>query len=350
MTDGSHFLRRLLLSLTVVAAALASSGATESGAQDVSQTAYSCKPQPATPEASSVAATTAIGTWTELAEMPRQRSELGAAAIGDTIYIVGGFGGGAMLDCYHPATGTWGVGADMPVAVHHPGVTALDGRLYVAGGYTETGATDAVWAYDPSSNTWEARAPLPEPRGALGLAAVDGRLYAIGGAVEQLGGPVTGAVDVYDPSTDSWEPRASLPTPREHLAVAAGDGRIYAIGGRANGNEGEQVAGAAEAYDPATDQWASLPALPTPRGGFAGLFVAGQVVVLGGERGTTTFAIVEAYDPSSGTWRELPPMPTARHGVAGVAIDDTIYAIAGSTRAGTVENTGANEAFRLAPN
>jgi N-acetylneuraminic acid mutarotase len=281
--------------------------------------------------------------------MPRPRSELGAATIGGTIYVIGGFGGPAMLDCFHAATGTWDVGADLPEGVHHPGVTALDGRVYVAGGYTDTGATDAVWAYDPATDTWEARAPLPTSRGALGLAVVGGRIYAVGGAREQLGGPVTGAVEVYDPATDTWEERAPLPTPREHLAVASGESLVYAVGGRANGDEGDQFAGAVEAYDPSSDTWEARPPLPTPRGGFAGVVAAGQVVVLGGERGTTTFDAVEAYDPESQAWTELPPMPTARHGVAVTAIRDTVYALAGSTQARAAESTGANEALTLSP-
>ena len=138
-----------------------------------------------------------------------------------------------------------------------------------------------------------------------------------------------------------------MPTPREHLAVASGDGIVYAIGGRANGDEGDQYAAAAEAYDPTTDTWTELPPLPEPRGGFTGVYVSGHVIVMGGERGTTTFDAANAYNVETGEWTALPPMPTARHGVATAVIGDTVYAIAGSTVAGTVENTGATEAIAL---
>src|SRR5665811_459179 len=106
---------------------------------------------------------------------------------------------------------------------------------------------------------------------------------------------------------------------------------------------------AAEVYDIVTDQWKTLPELPTPRGGFPGVFTQGQVVVLGGERGTRAFDTVEAYDPARGEWRALPPMPTARHGLAAVVIGGAIYAIGGSTQARVAENTGANEAIRANP-
>lgn len=288
-----------------------------------------------------------VDTWTQLTSMPRPRSEVGAAAIDGTIYVVGGFGGEAFLDCYNAATGSWSVGVDLPVGVHHPGVTALDGLVYVAGGYAADGGTGAVWAYDPATDSWSERAPLPTPRGALGLVALDGRLYTVGGALETLGGPVSDAVEVYDPATDNWESLPGLPTPREHLAVVAGDGRVYAVGGRAGGDESDPLASAVEAFDPVTGRWEVLAPLPTPRGGFAGAFVNGQVVVAGGERGTTSFDTVEAYDPATDSWRPLTPMPTARHGVAAVAICDTFYVIAGSTVAGSAQSTGALESIRI---
>ena len=328
-------------------AAVAHPGESISGAQD----GAACVPDPATP-ASPAEATAALTDpiWMILPAMPRPRSEMEAAAIGGTIYVAGGFGGTAFVDCFDTATGAWTAAADLPRGVHHPGVSALDGRIYVAGGYTDAGgATDALWVYDPATDHWDPLAPMPTARGALGLATLDGRLYAVGGARERLGGPVTGAVEVYDPATDTWVERAPLPTPREHLAVTAGAGRVFAIGGRANGDEGDPLAGAAEAYEPAADRWETLPPLPTPRGGVSGAFVAGRVVVLGGERGPQTYDTAEAYDPTTATWTALPPLPTARHGLASATVGTTLYAIAGSTRAQAAENTGATEALLLPP-
>jgi hypothetical protein len=78
-----------------------------------------------------------------------------------------------------------------------------------------------------------------------------------------LGGPVTGAVEEYDPAADAWRIRAAMAIPPGHLVVAAGPDCIYAIGGRANGDEGDDLAVAAEAYDPTADSWEPL--LPCQR-------------------------------------------------------------------------------------
>jgi hypothetical protein len=289
--------------------------------------------------------------WRELPEMPDPRSELGAAAIDDLIYVVGGFGGGARIDRFDTVAETWERLADLPEDLNHLSVAALDGFLYVAGGFNRSlFALDTLFAYDPSADAWGERAPLPEARGALGLVALDGRLFAIGGTTEGLGGPITGAVDAYDPVADAWTAVTTMPTPREHLAVAAGDGRIWTAGGRAGGDDGPPIAETAEAYDPVADTWETLPPLPTPRGGVAGAWVAGRFVALGGE---TIFApeapllhdAVDAFDPESGAWTALPPLPTPRHGLAAVGIGNTFYAIAGGTVPGSADRpTGAIEA------
>ena len=311
-----------------------------------------CAPgSPATPPVVAAAPLTPEAlAWVPRPDIPRPRSELGAAVLDGRIYVVGGFGGGSAVDCFDVAANAWAPVADLPISVHHPGVAALDGRLYVAGGYTDAGGDSAaLWAYDPASDVWERRADMPTARGALGLAALDGRLYAVGGALGFLGGLATDAVEAYDPGTDTWERRAPLPTPREHLAVAAGAGRVFAVGGRANGDEGDPLASAAEAYDPTADRWETLPPLPTPRGGVSGVFAADQLLVLGGERGPTTYADVEAYDPTTRAWTALPPLPIPLHGLATAAVGDTVYALTGSTRAGAAENTAAVHALTLPP-
>ncbi|MGH2532712.1 MAG: Kelch repeat-containing protein [Thermomicrobiales bacterium] len=288
-------------------------------------------------------------TWVEGAPIPQERSELAAAVIEEQIYVVGGFGGGERVDRYDVATATWERVADLPVGVHHPGVAALDGILYVGGGYTGSGhgAVDHVWAYDRDMDAWEERAPLPVANGALGLAAVEGTLYAVGGATERLGGPVHGGVEAYDPAADTWQPRAAMPTPREHLAVVAGDGVIYTVGGRANGDEGDQFAAANEGYEPGTDAWTALPALPVPRGGFTGVYANGLVVVMGGERGPDAYDNVDAYDPARETWTALPPLPIARHGLASAAVGGTVYAITGSVRARGIDNVATMHVLDL---
>jgi N-acetylneuraminic acid mutarotase len=292
--------------------------------------------------------------WKRIGLVPVARSELGAAAIGSSVYVVGGFGGGDRIDRFDTETGLWTNLRNMPEAVHHPGVAALDGRIYVAGGYPikGTGVTNAFWSYSPVQDEWTKLADLPTARGALGLTALVDHIYAVGGAKEHLGGPVSGAVEAYDPATDTWQSRAEMITPREHLAVAAADGALYAIGGRANGDEDEKFSAANERYDPVANQWTQAAKLPVPRAGLSGVVADGKIIVLGGELfrsgpGPKAFDSVNLYNPRANSWTSLPPMPTARHGLASAWVGSTLYAITGSTKAGVVENTPIIEALTI---
>lgn len=305
-----------------------------------------------TPEQSPDASPVAMNGWRELTPIPVARSEFAATAIGTNIYVAGGFESEGRLTRFDTETGQWHELTPMPEGVHHAGVAAIDSTIYVVGGHLLDGhnSVDNVWAYDVATDTWQELAHLPTARGALGLVAVDGLLYAIGGAELHLGGPATGVVEIYDPATDSWSSGVELPTPREHLAVVALSGLIYAVGGRANQDEGDEFASANEVYDPDARTWTELAPLPVPRGGLTGLAVVNRIVVSGGERGETAYADVDLYDPATDTWTALPTMPTARHGAASASVGTTIYVIAGSTVAQTVENTSAVEALTLDEN
>src|SRR5262245_22674926 len=64
-----------------------------------------------------------------------KRSEVGAARIGDRIYIVGGYRAPGVttgaLERYDISSGTWTRLRSLPIAVNHPAVTAARGDLYV---------------------------------------------------------------------------------------------------------------------------------------------------------------------------------------------------------------------------
>jgi hypothetical protein len=55
----------------------------------------------------------------------------------------------------------------------------------------------------------------------------------IGGANGGLSGTVNAIVEAYDPATDTWASEPSMPTARFGLSCAALGGAIYAIGGAA---------------------------------------------------------------------------------------------------------------------
>src|SRR5262245_18358461 len=87
-----------------------------------------------------------------------------------------------------------------------------------------------------------------------------GKLYVVGGFVE--GWTPTDDVHEYDPASDRWSRLAALPTPRGALAAAVLDGKIHAVSGV--GWRGRNTP-AHEVYDFAANRWAALAYVPTAR-------------------------------------------------------------------------------------
>jgi N-acetylneuraminic acid mutarotase len=291
--------------------------------------------------------------WTTLAPLPGGgRQELGAALVGDEIYVVGGLDeqqrGSRRVDVYDTTSNTWRSAANLPQAQHHIGVASLDGRVYSVGGFSggSFNPTAAVYRYDPQQDEWSPLAPLPRARGALAVAVVDGLLYATGGTA--VG--VSSVTDhtVYDPETNEWTPLAPLPSPRNHLAAAAIDGLLYVVGGR----EGGAFASSKELnrYDPATNEWETLAPMPTERSGLGATVLNGRLVVMGGEANdddpNLVYPQVEAYDPATNRWISLDPMPVPRHGIWIVTAGNRIHVPGGATVAG-FEATDHHDALEV---
>ncbi|MBX3320273.1 MAG: hypothetical protein KF890_10370 [Nitrospira sp.] len=286
------------------------------------------------------------GTWRTVAPMPTKRTEVMAAALGEKIYVVGGFEKPNLsnvmsfaitpsVEVYDPVADQWSSKSPLPVGLHHVGIGVVSGRLYIIGGYAKSGFSvwnpvATVYAYDPASDSWTERASMPTARGALSVTEHNGKLYAIGGFDRTAN---NAQVEVYDPVRNEWTTAAPLPTPRDHLATATVAGKIYAIGGRTNGDYSWNLA-IVEMYDPAIDRWKRVSDLPTARSGITAAVVGDKIYVFGGGGGVGTFHENEAYDPVRATWQRLASMPTARHGLGSAVMQGRIYLIGGGPTPG----------------
>lgn len=288
--------------------------------------------------------------WVELAPLNEPRQEVAVAELGGRIYVIGGFrrdgSTSDAVEVYDPASDSWSFRARLPLALNHATAASVNDRLYVVGGHPPSGAdaVDAVFAYDPTADRWEPRASMPTARGSLAIGVADGKIYAAGGAPEARERDFA----VYDPAADAWTALPPMPTPRNHLAAGSVNGRFYAVGGRSGGIGG--ITGILEEYDPATRSWTSRPSMPTARGGIAAAAAAGRLYVFGGEGNRNhpmgVFEQAEAYDPATDSWQSLPPMLIPAHGISATALDNVIYIPGGAI----IEGFGVapiHQVFRL---
>lgn len=196
-------------------------------------------------------------SWKALAPMPIKRGSSLAAVVGDKIYVIGG-------------------------ATTRPGVneTSIDpNRPQLVLGTNDE--------YDPETNTWRERSPMPTPRNHAAIGVVNGKIYVIGGRVgAAFIAPSTdiSVVEEYDPATDMWSPPlARMPTARSALAAGVIDGRIFIAGGEYQDTKMMATFRAVEAYNPASNSWATLPSLPVSRHGLAGGAIGNRFYVVGGD-------------------------------------------------------------------
>ncbi|PSR55421.1 hypothetical protein AHMF7605_18875 [Adhaeribacter arboris] len=141
-------------------------------------------------------------------------------------------------------------------AAFRGGGAALIGRtIHVFGGFSPTTCIDQnkyhltldvdKWISSPSSAKWENKsAPMPIPRNHLSTAVLGGKIYAIGGqyrhdcdATEQV------FVHSYNPIANTWTRLTNLPAPRSHneMGTFPVDGKIYVVAGQGSSNAGQNT-------------------------------------------------------------------------------------------------------------
>lgn len=285
-----------------------------------------------------------VGAWLGKAALPTQRNTLGVAAVNGMLYAVGGQApSGAQLgtvEAYDPGTNTWTRKADMPTARGRLALAVVDGILYAIGGCTDNacgGFVGTVEAYDPLTDTWNTTplAPMPTPRRDFLVGVVDGIIYAVGG----LQGPASNGIDTveaYDPSTDTWTTKTSMPTARGALVGGMVNGMLYAVGGSTGYASTSRHFFLNEAYDAATDTWATKAPIPL-LGVYAAAAGNGFLYVFGAGNGAAT----EAYDAANDTWTPKAPMPAERSSFAAGALGGVIYSVGGSDGSGILDKVEA---------
>lgn len=252
----------------------------------------------------------ATDKWTKKKPMPVPSHHVAFADLNGKIYAFGGFvlpaaGPPAWEPIdntweYDPAGDSWKALAPMPTKRGSPVAAVVGGKIYVIGGAgvhpgsSETAlfstsphrSLPTVEEYDPVRNTWRARSPMPTARNHAAVGVVGGKVYVIGGRVGAAFTTVASNTDVveeYDPATDSWGAvRARMPTARSGVAWGTYGGRIYVAGGEAQNAQLSAAYRALEAYDPAGNQWVSLPSMTISRHGLAGAVIGNRLHLVGG--------------------------------------------------------------------
>ncbi len=245
----------------------------------------------------------ASSRWVTKAQMPTSRARLAVVAYQGQIYAIGGEtteGVSGVVEVYDPSTDTWTRRASKPRPVRNIGAAVLGDRIYVPGGYDAMDqAIATVEVYDPRADAWSEVAPLPMPLFAYAIAAVNDKLYLFGGldGIRYLD-----TVLVYDPDSDAWASGTPMSEPRGFSAATLVAELVYVLGGY----DGQSESTLGEVYEPAKEgsgeqPWTRLAPMRVGRGGLAAVTVDNQVFAFGG--GWTEYlSFNERYDVDQGAW------------------------------------------------
>lgn len=273
-------------------------------------------------------ATTAIydpstQAWTSGPALTTPRADAAAVTLADgDVLIAGGVTGDGALtglssaEVYDPSAGTMTpVSNDMSALRANPAAVLLpDGDVLIAGGADGSGASDTADLYDPATNAFTPVTSVMSAGRDYPAAAVlsDGDVLIAGGA--DTAGADEATADVFDPASETFTPVAndmSAGRAGEGVAALSGDSAIVF-----GGVSGDSTTATSDLYDATTNLFTAGPAMPVAPALFGSttlddgdVLVAGGLVEQSGNASLT--AASEEYDPATDSWTAVGALPTA---------------------------------------
>ena len=182
----------------------------------------------------------AVDAWQQMGQLPSPLAGAAMVAVDGSLYLLGGWDGQSMRDeVWRLSLSTEGAtkGANVPgwelvTRLAQPraflGAAAVADRIYVVGGFDGERELDRARVYQVSSGEWTELPPLSTPRGGL-------QLVYDGLAVFALGGGWTQAIETherFDPATGLW---SNFPSPLtgewRNLGAIEENGQLHLMGG-----------------------------------------------------------------------------------------------------------------------
>jgi N-acetylneuraminic acid mutarotase len=232
----------------------------------------------------------------------------------------------------------------MPVGLTTIGATALGNYVYILGGYSGTphaysqrDQSREFYRLDTTTHRWDKLAGVGPIQSAV--LVNDGRyIYRIGGmlAKNAAGQPedMHSLADVarFDPEKNSWQALASLPDPRSSHQAVLYENKLYVIGGwKLNGgtydSEWQQTLATCD-LSQAQCTWKVEP-MPFATRAHGAAVYQDKLYVLGGLTPEGSSDDVQVYDLKAGTWSQAPSLPKDNLTICAAVYGGQLYANGG---------------------
>lgn len=261
---------------------------------------------------------------------------------------------------YDPAYDAWGFATRLPEPRHHLALVNNNGFLYGVGGFARNARggwqmRGGCWRLKRLDGQWEILAPMPHPQAESACVSLNGYIHVAGGRAPSgsANAEWSDHIDTdehwfYDAADNRWRALAPMLTPRNSCAAAVVNGVIYVIGGRTVAGGNTNVV---SVYDPLSDRWENARPMPQAQAGLAAAVLNGKIYAFGGEfftpRPGGVYAEAWEYDPDTDKWRAVAAMPRRRHGLGAVALGNAIYVLGGAAQVSSGETSNALDKFEI---
>lgn len=287
---------------------------------------------------------------------PEARHEAAAVAYQNKLYLIGGRGK-RQLNRYNPATNSWENLGTPAASLHHIQPVVYNGKIYLLGSldccFPRESVVAKIQIFNPANNKWTQGASLPvnRRRGSAGVVVYQNKIYMVGGSTNGHDGGMVNWFDEYNPATNQWKTLPNAPTKRDHFSAALVGNELIATGGRATDHPATfaNLVGATDIYNFSTGKWRSGKPIPTRRAGAMTVSYGSEVVLMGGEANGSAKALntVEAYNVKTNQWRTLNSLKLGRHSGGAAIINGAIHVVSGNITIGGGHETQSHEKLEL---
>lgn len=230
------------------------------------------------------------GDWVSVDSLNTGRSRPAAVFFPPegNFYVLGGESTGGdrniPIERYNPTTDTWTDRALLNTGVSNVGAATVGNLIYVPGGWTGSVGVSDLQIYSPSSNLVTAGPVMPAANFAHAVVARGQFVHVLGGAADGSAGTTH---FVYDTVAGSWTTAAPVPLAVQYPAAASDGDYVYLLGGNTTNSD------AVFRYDPVANSWSGLPNLLEGRGGPGAFFDGRNLWAVGG--GWATYLTTTEY-------------------------------------------------------
>lgn len=180
------------------------------------------------------------------------------------------------IDCYDPQDNSWNRVTIIPGLLENHALkgfsmVSIGEFIYVIGGRlcekmvsadnrktrSELEVQRQVLRYNVCENKWFKCAPLIVPRVDFACAVIGGKIYVAGGKCQLCTATGMASAEVYDPALDEWKSLPEMSTARHKCVGVSWQGKFHVIGGFAGKSDyiGNMERSSAEVYDGEGSQW-----------------------------------------------------------------------------------------------